>query len=479
MQKKLLWLSFIEGAAVMAAELCGARLLAPVFGSSLYVWASVMGITLGALAAGYFFGGYYSTDSTKNSKRLFLILNTAAVFLMTMPLIAHYLVPRISYLPFLPGVVSSSFILLFFPVFLLGASSPFFIALQSAEPSKAGQVSGTIYAVSTTGGILATFLCGFWLIPMMGLNACLLVFGSLLFLSCLMVSRIFKSVYLLLIGALFYLFFQVLFGNNNLLYQSDGLMGRLEVKELKTKEGNRVRYLSMNGIVQTEMYSTGKRTGDYLRLFDTLIQFSEQTKTALLLGLGGGLSANILADKNYQVDAVEIDARVIDVANNYFFLNKEVTTFCGDARYYLNQNKKKYDLVFFDVFKAEEQPGHVLTKESLEKLKLSLSEKAKLIINWHGYLIGEAGRGTALLYNTLKQSGFNVRFCSLSTEEDFRNLMLVASLNPLDSIPNELNPGKIATGFVNTDNLQLMERYNALANKKWRANYLRYYQKIN
>ncbi len=57
MIKKLLFLSFIEGAVVMAAELCGAKLLAPVFGSSLYVWASVMGITLAALALGYFLEG--------------------------------------------------------------------------------------------------------------------------------------------------------------------------------------------------------------------------------------------------------------------------------------------------------------------------------------------------------------------------------------------------------------------------------------
>lgn len=476
MQKKLLWLSFIEGAAVMAAELCGARLLAPVFGSSLYVWASVMGITLGALAAGYFFGGYYSVDSTKNSKRLYLILNTAAVFLMAMPIIAHYLVPRISYLPFLPGVAISSFILLFFPVFLLGASSPFFIALQSTEPEKAGQVSGTIYAVSTTGGIVATFLCGFWLIPLIGLNACLLSFGSLLFVSCLLISKLFKSVYVLLMVAMYYLFFQFFFSNKQLLYQSDGLMGQLEVKELVNKEGAKIRYLSMNGIVQTEMYSSGKRTGDYLRLFDTLVPPVSQTKSALLLGLGGGLSANILAAKNYAVDAVEIDPRVIDVANNYFFLNKKVATFCEDARYFLNQSTNHYDLVFFDVFKAEEQPGHVLTIESLETLKRSLLPNARLIINWHGYLLGETGRGTALLYNTLKQSGFYVRFCSLSKEEDFRNLMLVASLNPLDAIPNEIDPGKIEAGLVNTDNLQLMERYNALANKKWRANYLRYYQ---
>src|SRR3954467_950540 len=99
MKKKLLLLSFIEGAAVMCAELCGARLLAPLFGSSLYVWATVMGITLAALAAGYFFGGLYSGRSSEQ-KTLRTILLCAALYLLFMPVLAHYAMPRISYLPF-------------------------------------------------------------------------------------------------------------------------------------------------------------------------------------------------------------------------------------------------------------------------------------------------------------------------------------------------------------------------------------------
>ena len=56
-------LSFIEGASVMAAELLGAKMLAPYFGSSLYVWASVLAITLGGLAVGYYVGGILSYKS--------------------------------------------------------------------------------------------------------------------------------------------------------------------------------------------------------------------------------------------------------------------------------------------------------------------------------------------------------------------------------------------------------------------------------
>ena len=130
MKKKLLLLSFVEGAAVMIAELSGARLLAPVFGTSLYVWASVMGITLFALAAGYFVGAYLSLREQKE-KLLSRVLAIAALAILFMPAAASYVLPSLSALPLLVGVVISTFFIVLPPVFCLGASSPLFIAIQS------------------------------------------------------------------------------------------------------------------------------------------------------------------------------------------------------------------------------------------------------------------------------------------------------------------------------------------------------------
>ncbi|MCC6369444.1 MAG: fused MFS/spermidine synthase [Bacteroidia bacterium] len=477
MRKQLLLLSFVEGGAVMAAELCGARLLAPVFGSSLYVWASVMGITLAALAMGYFFGGYFSTNQTNRSKRLFGILMVAALFVMAMPVISHYLVPRISYLPFLVGVVLSSFTLLFLPVFFLGATSPFFISMQSTDLNDAGKVSGTVYAVSTLGGIVATFLCGFWLVPQIGLNACLLSFGLLLFVLTLIVSKTFKAVHTLILVALVYLTGQLLFKKQNQLLNSDGLLGHLEVTDERLPNGDTLRYLAINGIIQSEfLLHQPLLYKNYLALFDTLVPINKTKNKALVLGLGGGLSANILSRKKYKVEAVELDKRIIEAARNYFFLDRGVSTYDEDARYYLNHCSDTFEIVMCDVFKAEEQPGHVLTSESLNRLKKNLSSTSRLIINWHGYLSDEEGRGTAVLYNTLVQSGFNVKICSLSQQKDFRNLLFVASLTAQETLPYEINEQAAVTDLLNTDDLPRLEKLNALANKKWRANYLRYYQ---
>ncbi|HRD40758.1 MAG TPA: fused MFS/spermidine synthase, partial [Bacteroidia bacterium] len=84
--------SFFEGAAVMATELCGSKLIAPYFGSSLYVWAAVIAITLGSLAAGYFYGGKLS-EKNDRVKKLSLVLLIAALYMGAMPFIANLFGP--------------------------------------------------------------------------------------------------------------------------------------------------------------------------------------------------------------------------------------------------------------------------------------------------------------------------------------------------------------------------------------------------
>ena len=100
-------LSFIEGASVMATELLGAKMLAPYFGSSLYVWATVLAITLGGLAVGYFFGGVLSYKN-KNPFTLFYVLILAAVFTVLMPYTSKIVLCAIGMHSLVPSVIVSS-----------------------------------------------------------------------------------------------------------------------------------------------------------------------------------------------------------------------------------------------------------------------------------------------------------------------------------------------------------------------------------
>jgi predicted membrane-bound spermidine synthase len=366
-------------------------------------------------------------------------------------------------------------------VFFLGATSSLFIYLQTKDSLMSGRVSGSVYAISTLGGIIATFLCGFYLIPCIGLTYCLLLFGSALFVASILIFKFYKLIYFLLFAAFIYLNLQFALLKNTDLYYSNSILGQLQVQDVFNEKKAAIRILKINSIIQTEMnVKTKHSVSEYVKLLDTLVPYSSKPKNALVLGLGGGLTANLFYDKNYTTDGVEFDQEIINAAINFFDLNKNVVPICSDARYFLNHCTKKYDLVLVDIFKAEEQPSHVITVESLNKLKQNLSDSALLIINWHGYMTGEIGKGSSVLNNTLMNSGFNVKVCTNSTNENYRNLIFVCSLNGQKALPFEIDAEFEKTSLLNKDDLPLFEKYNALANKAWRSNYLNYYQtKVN
>lgn len=460
----------------MTAELCGARLLAPVFGSSLYVWASVMGITLLALALGYFFGGYISVKP-KEQHRLFTILNIAALFVVLMPITSYYLIPFLSYLPFLLAVVISTLLLLFLPVFFLGASSPLFIFIQTEKLEQSGRISGTVYAVSTAGGILATFLCGFYLIPEIGLKACLTIFGLLLFVGNYLVFKVIKTSYSFFLLGLLYLNYSVISHKSPGICESEGILGRVEVSDIVNGNGDSIRLLKLNRIVQTEVdKKTNESVSEYVKVLDSIVPASKKPLKALILGLGGGVTANLFSKKNYVSDCVEFDERILNAAKSYFHLPHDANLIHADARTFINGTSKKYDLVLVDLFKAEEQPAHVITKESLEKLKTCLNDSALLLINWHGYLSSAMGSGTSIMYETLVQSGFEIKLFATGKNEHYRNVIFAVSFDKLKKINCffAINEKPLPTSIINTDDKPVLENHNAVANMSWRKSYLAY-----
>jgi len=479
--KRFYFVSFAEGAAVMAAEICSAKLLAPYFGSSLYVWSSVMAITLGGLASGYFLGGKLSQNNNKQ-QLLINVLVFAVISLLSMLLISQFFNFFAINFSLFTAIIISTFLLIYPTMLLMGAASPLIISILSQDDNQSGKHSGTVYAISTLGGIIATFLSGFYLIPELGIQITIIVFVILLLISILAISKkiVPKSLSIIFIAFLILLSYSFkLHQAQYYLYVKEGVLGKIQVLDelSEINENQIIRKLSVNNIIQTEMnVSTKESVSDYIHLFNQNEKYFPKGK-ALILGLGGGLLANKLYNDGYAVTGVELDERIIKVAKDYFYLNSNVKTVVDDARHYINFCDEKYNLVFFDVFKAEEQPAHVLTIESLTALKQKLDTGAIIIINTHGYLTGKLGLGTQCLLATLKKTGFNVKVCTKSENEDYRNLQIIASLKPFNNTyNNELYPIIIANSeLVNTDNKPIIEKLNASANSLWRKNYLQNY----
>ena len=167
--QSLLVVVFVCGAVVMAFEMVGSRILAPQFGSTVFIWGSLIGIVLGALSLGYFVGGRVA-DKWPSFFLLGGIIALAGLIVLIVPLYAPACnqwisksAPERSSNPLFASVL-----LFFVPAVLLGMVSPFAVRLQARSVATMGNVAGKLYALSTLGSIAGTLLATFWMIPSFG-----------------------------------------------------------------------------------------------------------------------------------------------------------------------------------------------------------------------------------------------------------------------------------------------------------------------
>lgn len=163
----------------MSVELVGAKLVGPFYGTSLYVWAAVLALTLGGLTTGYYLGGVLSRIYPTRTA-LYLIMLLSAVLVALMPVTADLVMKATLHLELRLGITISCLVFLFPPLVCFGMVSPMIIRLVSTHHSRIGHAAGTVYAISTVGGIMVTFFVGFYAIPYIGMDQTVMMTAVLL-----------------------------------------------------------------------------------------------------------------------------------------------------------------------------------------------------------------------------------------------------------------------------------------------------------
>lgn len=177
---------FICGAVVMSFEILGSRVLAPNFGSSVFVWGSLISVFLSGLSAGYYLGGRIS-DINPSARKLSLMIIAPGILMLAFPL---YSTPISDWI-FMQdlGVRSSpmlaSIVLFLAPSVFLGIVSPYTAKLLICSLHTSGKTIGTLYAISTFGSIIGTIVTSFYLITIAGVNALIMGQGALLVASAI------------------------------------------------------------------------------------------------------------------------------------------------------------------------------------------------------------------------------------------------------------------------------------------------------
>jgi len=416
-------IAFISSFCVMVIELIAARLLAPYIGVSLYTWTSIIGVILAGIALGNYLGGKVA-DRYPSPSVLALIFFTGALLTITILPTIKVVTSNdwFGHLPIMLNFVLKTSCIFLLPAIVLSMVSPMVIKLTLANLGQTGGIVGTIYACSTAGAILGTFMTGFYFILWFGTRsivwvvaATLLLTGVLAWFSWSVPGRWNISMKNFIIWNVTILVFLAC----SLLFQLKGNWQENYTKEsnyfaiqVLTSEDN-TKWLVLDHLVHSYVVPEDPTVLKYayLQIFREIISYvarENQTPRVLHLG-GGGYSLPRYLETVYPGsvnEVAEIDPAVTQVAYQELGLpiGTAIKTYNQDARLFLIQRKaeNKYHIVVGDVFNDYSTPYHLTTLEFNRLVKANMEPDGIYLVN----IIDDYDQGKYLpsFIHTLRQA---------------------------------------------------------------------------
>ena len=382
---------FVVGTGSLGAEIAAARLMAPFFGASTIVWANTIGVVLVALSIGYWLGGRIG-DRHPHLRGLCLLVLGAALLLALIPFVAQ---------PFfevsvdaLDSISAGAFVgslfavlaLIAVPVVLLGAASPYAIRLAIPDVEHSGRVAGRLYAISTAGSLVGTWLSALVLIPLIGTQRTFVVFALAIALVAtiglgwryLAVPAVLAGLVALPVGTV------KATDEGEVLFEDE--TPTQYVRVIEEPDGERLLELNegqaVHSVYRPGSYLTGDVWDGYLVL--PFAGLRERPERIAILGNAAGTTARAYGHyfPDTEVDGVEIDGELTELGRRYFDLdNPNLRVHHEDARPWLRRSEGGYDVIMVDAYRQPYIPFYLATREFFELVRDRLAPGGVVIVN--------------------------------------------------------------------------------------------------
>jgi SAM-dependent methyltransferase len=376
----------------MIVEILGAKMLAPYFGTSHFVWTAQIAVTLAALAGGYYVGGRL-VDRSARLSRLYLAILIAAFALVATVAVREWLAYQLLSLPLPVGSLLAAVGLFFIPLFLLAMTGPFLVRVVAQSLSGVGGTAGRISSISTLGSFLGTAAIGYLLIPLLPNSVTMYGTAAVLGLVSGFYFLIWRRRRGATVGVVVLMFAGAGLGWYGLgvdgprlpagmeLYRGNSSFGLIQVLQPRQRP---YRYLLTDYLVQNVYDTTrGTSTDMFTYLLEGLARaYTTELDDVLCIGMGIGVVPRNLAAQGSRVEVVEINSAVVEVARTYFGLDPgEFNLTIGDGRWFLNRTRAKYDAVLLDAFVGDGSPSHLMSREAFQAVRRVLKPDGVLVIN--------------------------------------------------------------------------------------------------
>jgi spermidine synthase len=385
-------LVFVVGAASLGTEIAAARLLAPYFGASTIVWANTIATVLLALSVGYWLGGRIA-DRHPSLDGLCRLVLAAGLILAVIPFVARPFLDRaVQALDSISagaavGSLLAVSVLVAAPLLLLGAVSPYAVRLAMRSVEESGTVSGRLYALSTAGSLIGTFLAALVLVPFAGTHRTFLAFAlALALVAALGMSRWALLAPLTIIGLLVLPPGPIRSDtiDGRVIYETETPYQYARVVEdvqgarrLELNEG-----LAVHSIYRPGQYLTGNYWDDFL--VAPLAALGHPPARLAILGNAGGTTARAYGYflPATEIDAVELDGRLSDIGRRFFDMRApHLHLITADARPFLGTARARYEAIFVDAYRQPYVPFYLATREFFGVARSRLTPGGALVIN--------------------------------------------------------------------------------------------------
>jgi spermidine synthase len=404
--------AFASGMVSLAVEMSTSSLLRNHFGTANLVWAAIIGLILLFLAAGYFLGGRWA-DRSPHPATLYQIAAWAGFLIGIVPFAAQPVLATVSaaFDSFDAVMIGGSFLavltLLSIPVTLMGCISPFIIRLTVADVASAGQTSGHIYAISTVGSFLGTFLPSLVLVPTIGTrNTFVLLSLFLMAVALVGLARSAPRRLLLYLWMPITVILLALLSRGqpvkaaaNAIYETESAYNYIQVVE--DEAGCRLLLLNEGQGIHSMYCPHQLRTPgpwDYFLIapyFNPPPHTPDQVESVALVGLAAGTMARqyTAVYGPIPIDGIEIDPRIVRVGQEYFDMNlPNLNVIVADGRYALTRSNRQYSVIGVDAYRLPYIPPHLTTVEFFQLARDHLTADGVIAIN-----VGRAGEDYRLV----------------------------------------------------------------------------------
>lgn len=452
----LLIVAFLTGAAVMAFEVIGFRVMAVEFGSLDTINGSLIGAILAALSAGYYLGGMLA-DRFPRPSLLGVLIILAGLDIELVPGIAKLIYDSQLSNPQVTGMWGplAGALIMFAPASLVfGITSPFVIRVVAPSQEELGRVAGRIYAISTVGSIFGTLFTTFYLLPAEWVqghwNALRIIGGVSIMTGMLPIvwgamkqrpkqAASFAALLLAGLGAST--------ACAKVIYKRDTTYHQIEVHD-EEYQGRKVRMLrfdrsDQSALVLGDPDEAWYRYTDYMHLSWI---FKSDPQHVLMLGLGGGtIPSRLHRDHpNLKIDIAELDPVIPQVAKQFFNLKEDalMKVHVSDGRQYLRRTEDKFDVVFMDAYHGGRYgptlPFTLCTKEFFEIVNKRLADDGVLSFNLIGNIEG-GNRLTRSIIKTMREVFPQVYVFPVDAKDhslaDQRNIIVICTKDKKELTP--------------------------------------------